>query len=108
MIKKRISELCSLDLTNDEFIRSVEKELAKLVPYKHGESTIHKAAGLKAFEIEVSSAGRPSEIIEQIENNQTKRELAFALFDIVAGDRKEPDPKEMIESMLQRVKKNRN
>ena len=79
MIKKRISELCLLDLTNDEFIRSVEKELAKLVPYKHEESSIHKAVGLAPFEISVASAGRPSEVIEQIEAGQTKRELSFAM-----------------------------
>ena len=108
MIKKRISELCLLDLTIDEFIRSVEKELVKLVPYKHEESTIHKAVGLAPFEISVASAGRPSEVIEQIEAGQTKRELAFALFDLVAGDKKEPDPQEMVEKMLERLKKNRN
>ena len=72
MIKQKIIELCSEDLSDAQFIKEVEKCLKEMHPYNHSLRSAQDACGINIGGVSIEIAGKASEIIERIETKYTK------------------------------------
>ena len=88
MIKQKIIELCSANLSDEQFIREVEKCLKEMHPYNHSLRSAQDACGINIGGVSIELAGKASEIIERIETKYTKREVAYILFDCIQKTQK--------------------
>lgn len=78
--KEKIIELCSSPLTGELLIKALEKEIANMRPYDHGNRSGLESVGLeKPIRIITESEGEFSNCVEAIEDAATKRELAVAV-----------------------------
>ena len=83
-IKEKIIALCTdNNLSNNDFIRKVEDEVANLTPYNHEAESFGKACGINAdFALAVHGSGPISTAVENLEKNYTKRQIAVVFIDI--------------------------
>lgn len=66
------------ELQGSKLVIALEKEIAKLIPYKHEEDDMLKACNITVPEqVEAVSGTCGSKVIEQLEATLTKRQLAF-------------------------------
>lgn len=66
------------ELQGSKLVIALEKEIAKLIPYKHEEDDMLKACNITVPEqVEALAGTCGSKIIEQLEATLTKRQLAF-------------------------------
>ena len=88
-----------LDETLDipSMIKQLEKEIATLTPYNHDANNIAEACNTSTpsmAKIKVSSSGKLSKIIEQMEDQFTKRQLAIILTCKFSQEAEIENPKE--------------
>lgn len=78
--KEKIIELCSSPLSGELLIRALEKEIANMRPFDHGNREGLASVGLeRPIRIITESEGEFSNCVEAIEEAATKRELAVAV-----------------------------
>ena len=104
MIKQKIIELCSEDLSDAQFIKEVEKCLKEMHPYNHSLRSAQDACGININGVSIELTGKASEIIERIETKYTKREVAYILFDCIQKN-SEKDPEEQYDALKNMMKK---
>ena len=99
-----------LDETLDipSMIKQLEKEIATLTPYNHDANTIAEACNTSTpsmATVKVSSSGKLSKIIEQMEDQFTKRQLAIILTYKFSQEGEIENPKEKaLKSIMQALK----
>ena len=83
-IKEKIIALCTdNNLSTADFIKGVEKEVAKLVPFNHNADSFGRACGIQSeFGLMVKGAGPVSTAVENLEENYTKRQIAVVFIDM--------------------------
>lgn len=83
-IKEKIIALCKdNDLSDKDFIRKVEDEVAKLVPFNHSADSFGTACGIDSnFALMVHGKGPVSTAVENLEENYTKRQIAVVFIDM--------------------------
>jgi hypothetical protein len=69
------------DLSDDQLVSLIEKELASGIPYNHKLEDIRQACGVKELDRDISilskDFARTSEHVNEVEKLFSKRELAF-------------------------------
>lgn len=88
-------------------VTALEKEIAKIIPYKHEENDMLKACNIDIPEqVEALSGTCGSKIIEQLEATLTKRQIAFMFLQTAMESRGRGESSERSESSdYERVKK---
>jgi hypothetical protein len=82
-----IKELARLSgLTIPKFVLRVEQILATLQPYDHNQGNTVNACHVELPDKDITSAGTVSEIIENLEQTLSKRQLAFLYFYKIAEE----------------------
>ena len=86
MNKRKVVDIVMSDLKGKELVQALEAEVAAIIPFDHSKDTA-KACGFdKNLDIQLSGeAGTISQIIETLEQNTTKRELAYMLVKTLLG-----------------------
>ena len=107
MIKQKIIELCSTDLSDEQFIKEVEKCLKEMHPYNHSLRSAQDACGINIGGVSIELAGKASEIIERIETKYTKREVAYILFDCIQKrSENSEDQYDALKNMMKKLRGN--
>jgi hypothetical protein len=75
---KELAKLSGLPIS--KFVFRVEQILATLQPYDHNQGNAVNACHIELPDKDIISAGTVSEIIENLEKNLSKRQLAFLYF----------------------------
>lgn len=99
------------ELQGSKLVIALEKEIAKLIPYKHEEDDMFKACNITVPEqVEAVSGTCGSKVIEQLEATLTKRQLAFMFLQTAMegqnrGEQPESSRRSISSDSLEKLKK---
>ena len=69
--------------SGEVLIEKLEERISKIIPYQHETANIFDSIGLNMFTPVITLKGNPSRVVEQLENQFSKRQLAFVCLDIL-------------------------
>jgi hypothetical protein len=105
-VRDEIMKICLNErLEGLDFVKAVEKQLKEVCPYNHSLEGTSESCGItgESMRFALDANGKVSEVIERIEDQATKRELALANFHLLIEAGKIPDPRKSKSSLNQFV-----